>query len=210
MTHWLDKVITILDAETSNLRELARLAGGDPRTFYKGINIEKLDLTGQDIEGMEFSEENFDIQREQAELELHVHQQNWPVEQVVHSIRRVRRQEERAALILAEFLNDRSRAADILQRYRYDSAMNVRDVIRRLEEILQDEIYGKKRSDLYIARRVSGAFARTDANKRHLLTYFIAKYLSYRPDIRRWLRAKENHRIGLEKRKQLERWLGYD
>jgi hypothetical protein len=47
MTHWLDMVITLLQANTSDLRELARLAGADPKTFYQGIEIERLDLLGK-------------------------------------------------------------------------------------------------------------------------------------------------------------------
>jgi hydroxysqualene synthase len=59
MSHWLDKVVTLLQSDTSDLRELARIAGGDPRTFYRGANMNGSDLCGQDLRGMEFT--NLDL-----------------------------------------------------------------------------------------------------------------------------------------------------
>lgn len=55
MTHWLDQVVTILEADTSDLRALARLAGGDPSRFYLGASLDGVDLRGQDLRGMAFS-----------------------------------------------------------------------------------------------------------------------------------------------------------
>lgn len=55
MSHWLDKVISLLLAPTSDLRELAIMAGGDPETFYLGVDIETIDFTNQNVEGMHFS-----------------------------------------------------------------------------------------------------------------------------------------------------------
>lgn len=54
MAHWLSKVVALLNAETSDLRALAHLAGEDPRTFYKGTSLAGADLRGQDLRGMEF------------------------------------------------------------------------------------------------------------------------------------------------------------
>lgn len=57
MPHWMDKVVVLLTANTSDLRELATIAGGNPRTFYRGINPEDLEFTEHDdIKGMEFGE----------------------------------------------------------------------------------------------------------------------------------------------------------
>jgi Protein of unknown function (DUF3298) len=57
MPHWADKVVALLNATTADLRELALLAGGDPKTFYRGIKVGDLELTEQDdIRGMEFGE----------------------------------------------------------------------------------------------------------------------------------------------------------
>jgi hypothetical protein len=57
MPHQFEKVLAILKAETADLRELAHLAGGDPRTFYRGISLSDVDTIGQNIEGMDFSDE---------------------------------------------------------------------------------------------------------------------------------------------------------
>jgi (p)ppGpp synthase/HD superfamily hydrolase len=52
MTHWLDKVVKILNASTGDLRELAQLAGYDPKTFYAGTVMDGVDVCGQDLSGM--------------------------------------------------------------------------------------------------------------------------------------------------------------
>ena len=54
--HWLNGVLDLLNAETTNLRELAKLANADPRTFYLGANLEGVNISGQDLRGMRFSE----------------------------------------------------------------------------------------------------------------------------------------------------------
>jgi hypothetical protein len=59
MSHWLQKVVAILKAETADLRELAHLAGGNPETFYRGAKMDGVDLSGQDLRGMEFT--NLDL-----------------------------------------------------------------------------------------------------------------------------------------------------
>jgi tetratricopeptide (TPR) repeat protein len=41
VSHWLDKVSEILEAETSDLGQLALIAGGDPKTFYSGTEVRK-------------------------------------------------------------------------------------------------------------------------------------------------------------------------
>jgi hypothetical protein len=52
--HWLEKAAELLQAPTADLRELAYLAGADPKTFYRGISLKDVDVTGQNIEGLEF------------------------------------------------------------------------------------------------------------------------------------------------------------
>jgi Sigma-70 factor, region 1.1 len=51
----LTKAIKLLQAETADLRELAHLAGADPRIFYRGIRLEDLDVGDLNIQRMEFS-----------------------------------------------------------------------------------------------------------------------------------------------------------
>src|SRR5277367_430123 len=61
VAHWLDKVVEILEAETSDLRELARIAGYNPATFYRGTVMDGVDIRGQDLTGMEFT--HFDLSK---------------------------------------------------------------------------------------------------------------------------------------------------
>lgn len=56
MPHWLEHVLVLLRADTSDLRALAKLAGGDPRTFYRGARLCGADIRGQDLRGMEFTD----------------------------------------------------------------------------------------------------------------------------------------------------------
>jgi signal transduction histidine kinase len=56
MKHWLETVVVLLTAETADLRKLALIAGGDPRTFYVGVRSDRIDFSGQDVSGMEFDD----------------------------------------------------------------------------------------------------------------------------------------------------------
>src|ERR1700680_1747168 len=113
MTHWLDRVVALLQADTTDLRELARIAGADPRTFYRGVDINKLDVDGQNLEGMEFSDPapSYGPAGTQFVLDLFLPNSEGLV---VHRIKGAPRQEERAAILLAEFLRDRSQAMRII------------------------------------------------------------------------------------------------
>jgi hypothetical protein len=45
-----------MHAQTADLRELALIAKADPRIFYRGARLDGVDLSGQDIRDMEFTE----------------------------------------------------------------------------------------------------------------------------------------------------------
>lgn len=45
-----------MQIETTDLRELAKFAGGNPKTFYRGARLEGVDISGQDLRGMEFTD----------------------------------------------------------------------------------------------------------------------------------------------------------
>ena len=53
--HWLDGVSKILSSSSSNLIELAELAGANPRTVYRFADLSKCDLRGQDLRGIDFT-----------------------------------------------------------------------------------------------------------------------------------------------------------
>ena len=49
MAHWLDGALKLLEAETADLTELARMVGADPKTFYRGADFRSADLSDEDI-----------------------------------------------------------------------------------------------------------------------------------------------------------------
>jgi len=68
-THWLDPVVTLLCADTKNLKDLVEIAGGNPKTFYIGATFAHIlgkpgkwgvDLRGQDLRGLNFSAAQID------------------------------------------------------------------------------------------------------------------------------------------------------
>jgi hypothetical protein len=208
VSHWLDKVVTLLRADTADLRELARIAGADVRVFYRGIDASELDLAGQDLDGIEFSLSPHEptAHGDQLDLDLPPQSEGSKPEQAARQIKAARRQEERAALLLAEFLKDRSRGIQIVDSYTYDKAMLTNGVLRVLVEIRDREIHGKKFSNVQIARKVSGRFAKAE-DKRGVLAYFLAKYLRHYPDIREWLRGKSVGKLSTEQEREFRRYL---
>lgn len=52
MTHWLSLVVTLLESNSSDLRELARIAGGNPKDFYLGTDLSGVDVRGHDLRGV--------------------------------------------------------------------------------------------------------------------------------------------------------------
>ncbi|MCK0119462.1 hypothetical protein MWU61_02845 [Loktanella sp. F6476L] len=64
MSDWQTKLLAILHADTDDLGELAKIAGTDPRTFYRGANFRDADLTKQNLLNYDLS----DSQIERAEI----------------------------------------------------------------------------------------------------------------------------------------------
>ncbi|MBI3705248.1 MAG: hypothetical protein HY244_15735 [Rhizobiales bacterium] len=208
MAHWLEKVITLLQSDTSDLRELARIAGGNPRTFYREIKLEDIDVTGQNLEGMEFSGKlpPSAIGENQLAFDLPSDTKELPPGQMARKIRGARRQEERAVLLLSEFLRDRSRGMQIIESYAHDTAQLTNSVLRVLTEIGQKEAQGKRFTNLQIARKVSGRFART-VEKRGILSYYLARHLHSYREINIWLRKKSVTGLSKEKQDEFEIFL---
>lgn len=53
---WTAVVERVLVAQTADLRQLAILANADPKTFYLGTRLDGVDICGQDLRGMQFSD----------------------------------------------------------------------------------------------------------------------------------------------------------
>jgi hypothetical protein len=56
ITGWLAGAARVLRADTTSLRELALIAGLDPRTMYIGTCMDGVDVRGQDLRGMIFTD----------------------------------------------------------------------------------------------------------------------------------------------------------
>ena len=52
---WEKQALKLLMADTEDLRELAKIAGYDYQTFYRGANFRGADLSHQDLEGVDLS-----------------------------------------------------------------------------------------------------------------------------------------------------------
>jgi hypothetical protein len=204
MTHWLDMVVALLRADTSDLRELARIAGADPKTFYRGIDISALDLDGQKLDDIELSTPSPSPTRAGTQFELELFSPNSEL-QIVHKLKGAVRQEERVALLLAEFLRNRSRAIQIINGYS-DKAMLATSAMNLLIDIYDRELDGKRFSNLQIARKISGRFAKSE-DKRNVLAYFLAKYLGVYPDIRAWLKEKSIHKLSRDSQQEFVQFL---
>jgi hypothetical protein len=208
MSHWLDIVVKLLQSDTNNLRELARIAGADPRTFYRGIDSRKLDLDGQNIEGIEFSNSPSPeayARHQQLTLDLKIKEDRTALG-IARSIKLTARQEERAARLLAEFLRDRIFADEVFEKYKSDSAGLTNNALMALRDIRSSEILGKKFTNVQVARRVSGRFART-VEKRSILVYYLARYLNQYPEIREWLRGKSLGWLNKRQREEVRQFL---
>lgn len=205
MPHWLDKVIVLLEAETADLRELARIAGANPETFYRGIDLHDLELSGQNIEGMEFSSppHRQNITGYQLDLDIYLPDDIHRPENAAARIKSASRQEQRAAMLLGEFLRDRSRALQIIEKYTNDKARLTNSVLNVLREVWMKEVEGKKFTDLQIARKVSGCFSKAE-DKRAILAYYLAKHLPLTSEIKEWLREKSVGKLSHEQRKEFD------
>jgi hypothetical protein len=180
MTHWLDKVITLLQARTSNLRELAELAGEDPRTFYRGISLNEVDIEGQDLSGMEFER----YEHELAPVANDNNVSTWI--KLAASISAAGRQEERVALVIRSVLYDRAGGMEMLARFKDDRAKfafyAINEIRRSLSESSEDE------DQAIIASLIPKFFSYTYPLNRGRLLYFLAKHLASYPIVNQAIR----------------------
>ena len=202
MEHWLDKVVALLQADTADLRELARMAGGNPKTFYRGINPRELDLEGQNIEGMDFAPVHETSDDGYSGLFVPLNSEESfliAIDDLIHAIRRVGRQEERLALLLKLILENRSVGVSIIGAYGRDKAKYANRVLAELGRALEDERAQmslfeagptKRHSDDLLARILQQPFSRGMPGNRSGMLYYMAMHLSNYPKINAFLKAK--------------------
>jgi hypothetical protein len=53
---WLEKTAEILLATTCDMRELAKISGCNPKTFYLGTKLDGVNICGQDLRDMDFTD----------------------------------------------------------------------------------------------------------------------------------------------------------
>jgi hypothetical protein len=219
MVHWLDKIVALMRADTADLRELARIAGGNPKTFYRGIKLEDLDLDGQNVEGMEFGSPTtdgflgllIDISKDES---LFV-----SIDDLINAIRKIGRQEERLVLLLKLILENRNLGAWIIETYGLDKAKYARRALADLRKTLEDEnaqmslfetIPIKRVSEDILVHIIQHPFSRGMPDSRAAILYFMTMHLSGYPKINDFLRSRlqSTHSIFLDSyRKEMEKSL---
>jgi len=195
MSHWLDKVIELLQANTADLRELARMAGGNPKIFYLGVRLSDLDVSGQNLDGMQFGDDAASQATEDVWLKLDRNE----IAEFSSSIRFIKqtgKQEERLAILLKTVLSNRKFAREIVGQYGRDKAKFANLVVQDLRRILKSESKRQIKegsfriTDVGLAHILFGRFRRGMQLNRILLLYYMAKHLHQFPDINKYLRGR--------------------
>ena len=163
----MDKVIDLLCADTADLRELAIMAGANPKTFYHGINPGDLDLTGQDLEGIEFT--NVTSKR-------------------IDKIRKAKAKEERLAMLLDSIIQNRSNGVKIIDGYESDKSKYGNAALQELRNAVIREAASEKIDNIALVRALRRPLAHQLADSRANLIYYLAKHLAKYPDIKSYLR----------------------
>jgi hypothetical protein len=222
MPHWLDKVIVLLQANTADLRELARIAGGDPKTFYRGIHLDELDTAGQDLTGMEFNqsiEENSTSLKPRTLNIVDVQSNVVSATEAIRQIRQTSRQEERMALLVRLILINPYDGARLLSLYSNDKAKYANSALMQLEiEIRKVELTKtliETRRQLVpesLVRIVDRPFSRGMPVNRTLLLYYMAKHLAVYPDVNKFLQTRLDRSSSIflvPLRKEIQEFLNY-
>lgn len=104
MSHWLDTVITLIQADTADLRELARIAGCDVRTFYRGTKMDGADLRGQDLRGLNLNARQLANAKVDNKTLLEPINEWYDIESLPQLLKIVRARVQEGNFALAEFL----------------------------------------------------------------------------------------------------------
>jgi hypothetical protein len=178
LPHWLDVVVTLLRSDTANLKELARLAGRDPRYFYRGIDPSNLDLLGQDIDGIEFSSDESELSK-------------FSIEDVLdrgRNIGRAKRSEERVALLLLlVFENPRFSRAVLASISEKRSKYAAAAIAQLKSEVQKSTAVEKGVDQIALIRMVRRHYVHAFPDSRAALFYYLTKHLSQFPKIKKYL-----------------------
>jgi hypothetical protein len=179
MSHWLEKVLLLLRSPTSDLKALAKLAGDDPRIFYRGIELGDLETEGQDLTGMEFGD---------VEVDPGANDNYRPEPyKVAAAIAKTARQEERVSLVLDLILRDRTRGFKVLMEYQSVKAKFESHALQEIRSAFSDP--STSNDQLIAASLVSKFFSFTYPMNRGRLLYFLAKNLAKYPIVNEAIRV---------------------
>ena len=58
MAHWTNSIVLVLEADTTDLNELAKIGGATSSRFFNGVNFRAVDLTNQNLENWDLDGAN--------------------------------------------------------------------------------------------------------------------------------------------------------
>ena len=189
MSHWLGKIIELLSADTADLRELALIAGGNPLVFYRGIDPKDLDLSGQDLRGIEFKNVNQDY---------------------INIIKQKQPKEQRLCMLLDSIIQNRSSGLKIIEMYGQSNSGYEHLSIGELYRALSLELETKKVDNISLVRAMRRPLSHQLGKSRVQLLYYMAKYLAKYPEINTYIRkswAKSTSRDFDSYRHEIESFL---
>lgn len=175
MVHWLDKVLELLEADTMDLRELAKIAGADARTFYRGIDPKLLDLNGQDVDGIEF-DDGIDYAKNMAKYLARVHT--------------AKRQEERLALLLREIVQTPERRRDVIDFFP-DNTVYEHKVLTLVRTRLSGGA-DKWQFEALLYEVANDMYQLCFSERKGQLLYYFAQHLGHLPAMRQFIHKKLN------------------
>jgi hypothetical protein len=154
-------VVTLLESETSDLRELCRIAGGDPSTFYRGTDLRSLDLSDADREYFQKSQ----------------------VSDAVYRIKAAVRQEERIAIILDQILLNRDIGISALLQHSGEKAKFAKNAAEVIGQKFNSKDTDDSNDELIAASLIQRLYTDVFPYNRGSLLYFLAKHLGKYPAI---------------------------
>ena len=200
MTHWTSKIIDLLEADTADLRELAIIAGGDPKTFYLGVDMRGVDVRGQDLRGMVFSptaytemlwdkETNFsdeDLDNDENEQKLYS-----DVQESCNIIKNISKHEERFACLLNLCINNSDQKNDICNYYD-DKSIYVEEMKSRiyLANLFDIDLFGNKTDSNELIKLINHSISSAYPYSRQSVIYYLSKHIGHKQNISKLLKSR--------------------
>lgn len=190
MPHWLDKVLDIYNADTINLRELAKIAGANPEFFYVGTSMRNVDVKGQDLTGIRFSdqEKRALIYDESTKFDEYSEPEEDTGEAALKAnidyILSIKNESERLAIIIEFIMKNPKKMRAIENIYKDKSHSNNIVVKSLLGDALYIDLFGpnmnREKFKLFLRNHLLDAKFHNISSR----ALYVAKYLGNIPDVR--------------------------